>query len=902
MKKVVSKVISWAGVMAFVLFCGPSALAQVVSDAPFLEKEGLIVMETESVPTPELWKFQTVEPGYTGAGYLRYTGPDQLFNPGVDIIDYNIVVENEGWYGMVMQMSHLGAPSLDQQNDVWSRMDTEVWTKTLHPGGQLNNGFTMHTQWALKENGVEVFRNPEYFLTAGVHTFQVAARSFNVRIDRIHFWKLEAPFKISWDTGHDASLPESLRDATILGVSPSPIVVPSVAAGETGAPFEVTLSNPGDEAITVSNIALGGANAGDFSVSTNGPVTVAAGGSSVINVTFSPDLQGTKAATLTFTHTGLNSPLTVDVSGNATSGGTGTTILFRVNAGGPMIPDGAHPWEEDQTEVVGHDNGASSPGTPHPYVNAAATGDWTFGRDETITLDASVPPGTPVALFQRGRWDPTSNPSMQWDIPIEAGKEIEVRLYFAEQLFNAPDDDQGVNGPRIFSVAIEGVVPAEMNNFQIASTGVDLGFMRSFVLVSDGNVDIDFTNISHDPIIQGIEILEVGGLSRSMSEGWNLVSVPVTPANAAYAAVFGDVSSIGAPFLWNGLNYAQTETVGGGVGYWLNLDADGAQAFDGAAVNSVGINLTAGWHLIGGPACILPLDAISDPSNVLSNGILFSYGDGYQSATTLQPGFGYWVLSEGVGTITMDCAAPGKSSVRSAGVSQTPDVTAFGVLKVNDMAGATQDLYFGGTLENSEDIRFFSLPPVAPSGSFDVRFATDRRLAEGPQAVIQLQSAHYPMEITLTQLPAGTSGTLMIEELVAGQVMATQTLQEAGTISVTDPNVNKIRVTLESTATANESVDTLPGQFSLRGNYPNPFNPTTSLLFDMPASGTVAVKVFDTLGRQVLEVPAAAFGPGAGQQVQIDAHDLASGLYIYQIRATMANATAVQTGRMMLLK
>ncbi len=886
--------------MLFGLMGVTIAQAQVVSDAPFLESEGLIVMEAESVPRPDLWKFLTVEPGYTGAGYLRYTGPDQLFNPGVDIIEYNFVVENAGMYGMVMQMSHLGSPAGDQQNDVWSRMDEGgTWIKALHPFSQMNNGFTMHTQWALKENGVEVFRNPEYFLTAGVHTFFVAARSFNVRVDRIHFWKLDAPFKVSWDTGHDASLPESLRDANILAATPNPIVVPAVSAGQTGAPFEVTLSNAGDESITVSSIALSGTNASDFSISNDGPITVPSGGSNTFTVTFSPNLQGTKSASLTFTHNGLNSPLVVPVSGNATSGGTGTTILFRVNAGGPEIPDGAYPWLEDQTAVEGHDNGASSVGTPHPYVNALANGDWAFGRDETITLDASVPPGTPAALFQRGRWDPSSNPSMQWDIPIEAGKEIEVRLYFAEQLFNAPDDPQDVNGPRVFDVAIEGVVPAELDNFQIASVGVDLGMMRSFVIVSDGNVDIDFSNITHDPIIQGIEILEISGLSRSMNQGWNLVGVPVTPANTNYASVFGDLDVTTQPFLWNGLNYAQSPTVGAGVGYWLNLGAAGTQEFDGAGVTSVGFNMNPGWQLISGPGCIVPFSAVDDPSGILVDGTLFAYGSGYEPATTLLPGFGYWVFADGEGTVTITCGASGKS----AGASQVPDVTTFGVLTVQDMLGASQELFFGDSLENAADINFFAMPPVAPGGSFDVRFTTDFRLAEGAEAVIQLQSSNFPMELTVTQLPADFLGSLIVEEQVAGQVTATHVLTTANpALSVTDTNVNKLRIALRATATADESIETLPGQFALRGNYPNPFNPTTTLLFDMPASGTVTVQVFDMLGRQVIDIPAAAFGPGAAQQVQIDAHDLASGMYIYQIKAEMAQSTVVQTGRMTLLK
>ena len=90
--------------------------------------------------------------------------------------------------------------------------------------------------------------------------------------------------------------------------------------------------------------------------------------------------------------------------------------------------------------------GAATTGNPHPYVNAAATGDWTFGRDDIVTLDASVPPGTPMEIFQRGRWDPASSPTQQWDIPIDAGKEIEHLLIDSNPVGNSQEENQNLAG------------------------------------------------------------------------------------------------------------------------------------------------------------------------------------------------------------------------------------------------------------------------------------------------------------------------------------------------------------------------------------------------------------------------------------------------------------------------
>lgn len=94
----------------------------------------------------------------------------------------------------------------------------------------------------------------------------------------------------------------------------------------------------------------------------------------------------------------------------------------------------------------------------------------------------------------------------------------------------------------------------------------------------------------------------------------------------------------------------------------------------------------------------------------------------------------------------------------------------------------------------------------------------------------------------------------------------------------------------------------LPGEFTLYENYPNPFNPTTTLQFDLPAAASVTVEVFDMLGRKVMALPAENRAAGAAQRLQLDASSLASGIYIYQVQARAENANFVSTGRMILLK
>jgi hypothetical protein len=94
----------------------------------------------------------------------------------------------------------------------------------------------------------------------------------------------------------------------------------------------------------------------------------------------------------------------------------------------------------------------------------------------------------------------------------------------------------------------------------------------------------------------------------------------------------------------------------------------------------------------------------------------------------------------------------------------------------------------------------------------------------------------------------------------------------------------------------------LPTEFALNGNYPNPFNPTTSISVDLPATADVTVQVMDLLGREVMAIPSQTMTAGANQTIQINASSLSSGIYLYRVIARSASETNVQVKTMTLLK
>ncbi len=98
------------------------------------------------------------------------------------------------------------------------------------------------------------------------------------------------------------------------------------------------------------------------------------------------------------------------------------------------------------------------------------------------------------------------------------------------------------------------------------------------------------------------------------------------------------------------------------------------------------------------------------------------------------------------------------------------------------------------------------------------------------------------------------------------------------------------------TATEDEPYDQIR-QFQLHQNYPNPFNPTTVISYQLPVTSHVTLKVFDMLGREVASLVNGRVSAGQ-HEVQFDASNLSSGLYIYRLQA----GEFIETKKMMLIK
>lgn len=100
----------------------------------------------------------------------------------------------------------------------------------------------------------------------------------------------------------------------------------------------------------------------------------------------------------------------------------------------------------------------------------------------------------------------------------------------------------------------------------------------------------------------------------------------------------------------------------------------------------------------------------------------------------------------------------------------------------------------------------------------------------------------------------------------------------------TSPSVSRGSTPNATTTGMLQSVNTLPSEFSVSKNYPNPFNPTTVIKYQLPKDSYVTLRLYDILGREV-GVLVDGMKEAGYHEVSFDASRLASGMYLYSLKA-----------------
>jgi hypothetical protein len=113
----------------------------------------------------------------------------------------------------------------------------------------------------------------------------------------------------------------------------------------------------------------------------------------------------------------------------------------------------------------------------------------------------------------------------------------------------------------------------------------------------------------------------------------------------------------------------------------------------------------------------------------------------------------------------------------------------------------------------------------------------------------------------------------------------------------TGTDVWVVRLKPDGASDIEDNLSDLTRSFSLAQNFPNPFNPNTSLKYEIGSQQFVTLKVYDLLGREVSTLVNEE-KPAGRYEVKFNANMLSSGIYFYRLQA----GSFIETKKMLLLK
>jgi hypothetical protein len=368
-------------------------------------------------------------------------------------------------------------------------------------------------------------------------------------------------------------------------------------------------------------------------------------------------------------------------------------------------------------------------------------------------------------------------------------------------------------------------------------------------------------------------------LSVDVTNGWNMVSIPGLHPTNQNVDTWWAFRDMGANVFKYAGGYQSVTNATPGEGYWLkqagDLTYNTGEEWPAGGIQIVShdpIAAASGWNLIGGYELSVGTAGITTNPSGLQDGPVYKYAGGYQVATTLDPGYGYWIKLTGAGQIII----PAVLAKGTKPVEYFPED--WGKIVLTDAAGVNSTLY---TVKGEVDLNQYELPPAPPAGMIDIRFGSGR-IAENINSsikIIEMSGITYPLTVRVENMD------MRIQD-ETGKVINTN-LKSGEDVVINDATIQKLMV----------SGELIPDLYALEQNYPNPFNPSTTIKFALPQDSKVNLTVFNILGEEVGQLINQEMKAGY-HQIEFNASHYASGVYLYSITA----GDFVETKKMVLMK
>lgn len=385
-------------------------------------------------------------------------------------------------------------------------------------------------------------------------------------------------------------------------------------------------------------------------------------------------------------------------------------------------------------------------------------------------------------------------------------------------------------------------------------------------------------------------------LTVSLLNGWNMVSVPgINPDGQGVINWWSGLTGTVYEFIpSSGYNGITTTTPG--KGYWMKQSGDNVyntgDEWPAGGIQLVPhdpIVIAAGWNMFGGYESTVDVTTLTTtpPGLIVYPIYKFSPATGYQTASTMDPGYGYWVKLSGAGQINITGGvSKGFAKESTYFKDDLPDSKAgWGKIILTDASGRSYTLY--AVKGNSPDVGAgidldrYELPPLPPAGIFDIRFSSGRIAEDINKSVqsIRMTGIKYPVRINAEGMD------IRLQDVTGNEINTN--IKSGEEITISNPDIDKVMV----------SGILVPEKFELEQNYPNPFNPNTTIKFSIPKESQVTLLVYNMLGEKIKELKNEVMKAGYFDVV-FDASNIASGVYLYRIKA----GDFVQTKKMLLLK
>ena len=394
------------------------------------------------------------------------------------------------------------------------------------------------------------------------------------------------------------------------------------------------------------------------------------------------------------------------------------------------------------------------------------------------------------------------------------------------------------------------------------------------------------------------QIFTMSSDDHVVAGGWNLISFDIFLMESQPDIVFSELvsndnlvnitgydengSNFYDPFGYDFLN--TLTAIEDGKGYWIKVNEADMFSKNGVYLPSeYSISMWENWNLIGYWLWenSLPEEAFAeliDNNNLVyvtgfsENGFTFYDPNGLDflnTLTTLQNGTAYWIkLNDFVDEFQYP--SPSGNSGRQIVRNVNPDI-----IKTNSC------MFVNGTI---------SFQDIEPYYESKVNIFTENGLIVGEMEILDkgylLTGAVYGDDKTTEEIDGAIDGERLFFKL-GNVVLSSTNITFSG-----DMNLRKVDLHYSE----------IPSEFTLIGNYPNPFNPSTTIRYGLPQEGKVEITISDLLGKEVKSFLISHKTPGYHSVVWNgkDNQDrrVSAGIYLYRIQM----GGFVQTKKMVLLR